>query len=62
MYENEVHPVPLHALNVDEIKLLRDCLSTYGFNPEAVEVEIQYFIKHGDYSPEVLKIVESNPQ
>ncbi|KAL4463275.1 hypothetical protein ABPG74_007276 [Tetrahymena malaccensis] len=57
MYENTPHPVPLHALNIDEIQLLRDCLTTYGFDAEATEREIQYFLKHGDYSEEVLKIV-----
>lgn len=57
MFENTPHPVPLIALNVDEIQLLRDCLTTYGFDAEATEREIQYFIKNGDYSEEVLKIV-----
>lgn len=56
-YENEPHPVPLNALNIDEIAMLRDCLTTYGFDAETTEKEIQYFLKHGDYSEEVHKIV-----
>lgn len=61
MYENAKHQVPLKALNIDEIQLLRDCLTTYGFDVEATEREVEHFLKHGDYSAEVHAIIAANP-
>jgi hypothetical protein len=49
----------LSVLGIDEIGLLRDCLTTYGLDAENTEKEIQYFIEHGDYSEEVHKLVGS---
>lgn len=44
-------------MSIDENQLLRDCLAAYGLETDVIEKEVSYFISHGDYSPELLKII-----